>query len=502
MRRVISVYLPFWPIEARRKRMKPSSAPDRPFAIAGQEGQKQVIVAADPQLLHDGIKVGMSLTHARTILPQIATLPAEPREDAKALERLAAGCLRFSPLVSPSAPDSLWIDATGVAHLFGGEHAMLTTIAKLLRRSGLKSKVAIAGTPGAAWALSHYGSKQIRVSEHLDDLDELPVSALRLGSSVAYSLWRVGIKTIGDLKKIPRTTLPLRFGRDVVLRLDQALGRAPESIDAMLPPQARRHRLTFVEPISTPEDLLRVTERLTADVCAGLDARQEGVRKLDLVFERVDGTIQVIRIGTARATRAPKHLVKLLAGHFETVDPGFGIEAAALTAWRVTPLFPSQTHAGGAQESSDVAAMVDALANRMGTKSVYRMAHVATHIPERAVQAIVPMNTAARANPDGWPATLPRPIHLFSPPELIEVMALLPDHPPRRFKWRGRMRFVRTADGPERIFGEWWQKPGEVPEARDYFRLEDEEGERYWVFNRHQGRPELDQLWYLHGLFA
>lgn len=481
----------------------PSGAPDRPFAIIGQEGQKQVIVAADPQLLHDGIKVGMSLTHARTILPHIATLPAEPLEDAKALERLAAGCLRFSPLVSTCGVDSLWIDATGVAHLFGGEQVMLTTIAKLLRRSGLRGKVAMADAPGAAWALSHYSNKQIAISGNADDLDGLPVSALRLASSVAYSLWRVGIKTIGDLRKIPRSTLPLRFGKDVMRRLDQALGCAPESIDAILPPQARRQRLPFVEPISTPEDLLRVTERLAADLCTDLEARQEGVRKLDLVFERVDGTIQAIRIGTARATRAPKHLVKLLAEHFDTVDPGFGIEAASLTAWRVAPLFPSQTEAGGAAEdTSDVAAMIDTLANRMGTKRIYRMAHVATHIPERAVQAVAPMNTAAPASPDGWPATLPRPIHLFSPPELIEVLALLPDHPPKRFLWRGRMRHVRAADGPERIFGEWWQKPGEVPEARDYFRLEDEEGERYWVFNKHQGRPEQGQLWYLHGLFA
>jgi protein ImuB len=480
--------------------MKPSGLPDKPFAIIAQEGQKQVIDAVDPCLKLEGIKRGMSLTHARAILPHIMTLPAEPLEDAKALERLAAGCLRFSPLVASADADSLWIDATGVSHLFGGEGPMLTTIGKLLRRSGLSAKIAIAGTPGAAWALSHYTDKKVSVSEASDDLDPLFVSALRIDRNVAASLWRVGIKTIGDLRKIPRSTLPLRFGKTVVLRLDQALGRAPESIDAILPPQARRQRLTFVEPISTPEDLHRATERLAEDLCTDLEARQEGVRKLDLVFNRVDGTAQIIRIGTARATRAPRHLVKLLAEHFDTVDPGFGIESASLTAWRVAALFPSQTEAGGvARDNGDLAAMIDTLGNRMGARSVYRMAPVATHIPERAVQAVAPMNTIAGL--EGWPLAWPRPIHLFTPPELVEVTALLPDHPPKRFLWRGRMRFVRAADGPERIFGEWWRKPGEVTEARDYFRLEDEEGERYWVFNRHSGRPEQGLVWYLHGLF-
>jgi protein ImuB len=472
---------------------------DSLFALFGEDKQRQVIVAVNPIAAREGLAPGMPLTQARAIRPDLKVAADEPIEDAKALRRLAVGCFRFSPFVAPCAPDSLWIDATGVAHLFGGEAAMLHRIATLLRRSGLTARVAIAATPGAAWAWSHYGEPQVIDSESKDDLDALPVSALRLGPDVVYALWRVGIKTIGELKALPRSTLPLRFGKEMMLRLDQALGTVPESIDCIVPPKARRRELVFAEPVSAPEDLHRAAAYLVNALCADLDQAQEGARKLDLVFRRADHTTQAIRIGTARASRAPKHLLKLIAEHLDRIDPGFGIEAATLTAWRVASLTPAQIEAdGSASTVADVATLVDCLANRIGEKNIYRFAAHESHIPERAQRRVAPL----RDNASGWPAALPRPLRLFSPPEAVEVMALMPDHPPARFSWRGLVHKIRRADGPERVFGEWWRDAREVPESRDYFRVEDEHGERYWLYRDNRMTPNKTYLWYLHGVFG
>jgi protein ImuB len=498
MRRVISIFLPHWLIEARRKRTQRSVAPDKPFAIIGQDGQRQVIVAVNRAARHEGIARGMPLTHARAIVPDLAVAPDEPEQDSAALRRLTLGCLRFSPLVAPCAPDGLWIDATGVAHLFGGEQAMLEKIARLLHRSGLTARVAIATTPGAAWAWARYGQTQISRSTDVHDVNPLPISALRIGSDAATALWRLGVKTIGDLRALPRATLPVRFGKDLLLRLDQALGRVPETLSSILPPAARRQALTFAEPISTPDALHWVTRKLAERLCADLEEVQEGARKIDLVFHRTDGSLQAVRIGTRRATRDAVHLLRLLTEHFDTVDPGFGIEAATLTAWRVETLLPTQTTTDGssAGDKTDIAALVDVLSNR--ASHVYRLAAVASHVPERAVRAVDAMTIDAT----GWPAALPRPVRLFTPPEPADVMALMPDHPPKRFTWRGASHTVRHADGPERICGEWWREKQEVRETRDYFRVEDEDGGRYWLFRDNRLTDAQTYRWFVHGVFA
>ncbi len=499
MRRVISVFLPYWPIEAWARRVGKTS-PEAPFALIGQDGQKQILTAVNRAAEGEGLTPCMSLTHARAILPTIQTAHAAPLEDAKALRALATACFRFSPFVAPCGSDGVWLDTTGSAHLFGGEAKMTARIARALASQGLTARVAMAATPGAAWALARYGRSHVTVSTAKEDLDPLPVMALRMDAATARSLWRVGIKTIGALKAIPRSTLPLRFGKMLVTRLDQAMGHAPEPIECMVPQEARQRELAFAEPISTSEDIRRCTEKLVTDLCADLEKRQEGARKLDLMFTRADNTYQLIRVGAGRPSRAPKHLLKLFAEHMDAVAPKFGIDKVTLTAWKVAPLLPTQTDSeGGGQHAGDLAQLTDQLANRLGDRAVYRLTPAATHIPERA-QTLTP--PAADTPSDGWPAILPRPVRLFSPPEPVDVLALLPDTPPARFVWRGQVHKVRCADGPERVCGEWWLNRDEVTETRDYFRVEGEDGARYWLFRDNRLSPNQRHLWFLHGVFA
>ena len=464
------------------------------------ESRQHTVLAVNEAAAQEGILPGMPVAHARAIFPNVRVAPAEPAEDAHALRKLAAWCMRFSPFVAPCAPNGIWIDATGCAHLFGGEKTMVEKIAARFTHYQLTVRVAMAHTPGAAWAWSHFGEHRCIVATAPGEMNPLPVTALRISPEAADGLWRVGIKTIAGMRKLPRKTIPIRYGIDTLKRLDQALGFLPESIDALLPPAAKQCVLSFAEPIAAVEDLQRATQKLTCDLCLDLEKTQEGARKLDLVFQRADGTPQIIRIGTARASRDPVHLARLLMEKLDTVDPGFGIERAALTAWRVTPLLPRQmdTQVSAADEAHDLGELIDRIGNRIGARNVYRVAAVESDIPERAVEYVEPTTQIDAI----WPAHLPRPVRLFSPPEFVEVTALLPDYPPAQFAWRGETRKVRCADGPERIFGEWWRGEKEVGEIRDYFRVEDENGERFWLFRNRQLSPEPTYRWYLHGVFA
>ena len=489
----------------RRRRMRQNSPasgarPDSPVVIAAVEGQHRTVVAVNAAATARGIAAGMALARARVIDPQVTVEPARPLDDACALDRLTVQMLRFSPLVASAPPDGLWIDATGVAHLFGGEAAMVDAVMKRLRALNVTARVAMAGTPGAAWAWARYGRGDPVLAPGAEKhaLDRLPLKALRLAETTAQSLRHVGLKTIGDLRNIPRATIPIRFGADVLRRLDQVLGAVSEAITPILPPTAKRRRLSFAEPIATPEDLQRTIDHLTRELCADLEKSQEGARQIDLLFERVDGRVEALRIRTAHPSREPTHMAKLLSAKLPEIDPGFGIEAAVLTAWRVAPLQATQLESDGSHAATerDLGALVDRLVSRVGPSNVFRITHVASDIPERAAMPGSPM---AHVD-DLWPKDLPRPVRLLSPPEPIHVIALLPDYPPAKFVWRERTHTVRNADGPERIFGEWWRRPAEVGEIRDYFRIENDKGERYWLFRAE--RPGQDHHWYVHGVFA
>lgn len=438
-------------------------------------------------------------------MPNLHIVDAEPRGDAEALERLAQWCLRYSPIVAVDPPDGIWIDASGVAHLFGGEASLLADIVSRLSQGATSSRTAIADTTGAAHALARYGSGNavvVPTGTTASALNPLPMAALRLGDELLAELRRLGFESIGDLERTPRAPLALRFGSEIGRRLDQAFGRLQEPFDPIVPVDLVSVSRSFVEPIGTSESLQQAIVMLVSLICEELASKDLGVRRLDLLFHRVDNSLQAIRIGTARPARDAKRLVRLLSEHLETVDPGFGVERMMLTASLTEPLTPRQaTSLVGKDATDDLSALVDVLANRLGSDRLFRAGPVESDVPERSVRRL-----AAMAPPRGeaWPASLPRPARLLSPPEAIETMALLPDHPPVSFTWRGSRRRVAHADGPERIFGEWWKSPVEVFAVRDYFQVEDDAGERFWIFRSGDGdNPSTgSQRWFLHGIFA
>lgn len=463
-------------------------------------GSRRIIASACQTARRLGLIEGMTVAQAQTLVPELHVMDADPEEEAKSLLELAKWAIRFSPVVALDPPDGLWIDIAGVEHLFGGEEALLKTLLGRLESNGIGARSAIADVPGAAWAVARYGKGGIvPPGRTVDAVSSLPVQALRLSPPTIGAMHRLGIERIGQLAAMPRAPMVRRFGREASLRLDQAFGHAAEPISPIIPEETTVATRIFAEPIARLEDLKLVVRQLSEEICRSLTKRGEGVRRLDLVFRRVDEKGTALRAGTAKATRDHQHLAKLFDDRLETVDPGFGIEEIVLIASRTEPLDETQITARGldeAEEEADISRLVDRLTARVGVDRVYRLAPVETLVPERMTKKVPALSPPARS---AWPEGLPRPTRLLDPPEPIITTALLPDYPPAAFIWR-RVRYkVTKADGPERITSEWWLGD-EKKSARDYYRLETEGGARFWIFR--DAPLSEGGRWWMHGFFA
>ena len=475
------------------------------MVTAERSGNKTIVAAACPHARAFGLVSGMALTQARILVPGLDVRDADPEADVAWLARLGLfAARRWTPRAAVSGGDGLWLDLSGVAHLFGGEARMCRRILAFCARLGFTARIAVAGTLGAAHALARYGGEAVILcppNREAEALAPLPLAALRLEDDALATARRLGLETIGELIAMPRAPLQRRFGSVLLTRLDQALGRAGEPFDPIVPEDPPSVLLRFMEPIGTAEAIAEAMTEALRRLVKDLERAGLAARRLTLVGERVDGVDQIVHIGTARATRDQVHLLRLLKRKIETIEPGFGIERIRLVAERVEPLGP-QPIAGvlaGDKLEPDLVPLIDQLAGRLGVRHLYRMSAVESDVPERSVRRIGPLD-----RPQRWP-DWPRPVRLLSPPERIDnVVALLPDLPPRRFTWRGRAYRVRQADGPERIHGEWWKRRAEAEAVRDYFQVEDEAGRRFWLFRRGDGEdPRTGDLrWYLHGVFG
>ncbi|HEV2547160.1 MAG TPA: DNA polymerase Y family protein [Stellaceae bacterium] len=519
MRRVMSLWLPRWSIDRRGSDKSPT---DRPFALAASIGNQRLVTAVNAAAEGLGIVPGLPLTDARALHPSLAVAAADPVGDRAALLRLARWCGRYSPWVAVDGADGLWLDVTGCAHLHDGEESLVHDVIARLAAQGIAGRAAIAETAGAAWALARFGSRAAIVvlsGDVAQAIKNLKINGLRFDNEVSSELDRLGLREIGDLLRLPRVALVARFGNRVAERLDQLLGQVAEPLSPLPPSPLRWTRRRFAEPILTPEAIAAATEALLLALCRRLGGEQMGARRLVLTLYRVDGETAEVAVGTARPSRDPRHLMRLLAEGLGEVDPGLGIEDMILAATAVERLVPAQLglkrltgpaarqlarsilEAEGIGRdgtgAAELAVLVDRLASRLGPEAIGCLAPRQSHVPERA-QRFAPVFAAGTDAP--WPAAR-RPIRLLSRPEPIEAVAPVPDDPPILFRWRRLAHRVRRADGPERIAGEWW-RGGERDAVRDYYGVEDEEGRRFWLFRAGLYRPEIPARWFLHGLFA
>lgn len=511
MERILCAWSPSWAIDNWRRRnpcAEPAEAPPAPFALIETVRGVRRLAAVSREAAALGLSVGQKATDAAALAPELVTAEAEPEADAAALTALVDWCVRFSPAVAPDPPDGLFLDIEGVAHLWGGEAALMDDLLARLAANGLGFRAAVAGTPGAAWAVCRFGRDRTIVPDGgaARALAPLAPAALRLAPQDAAQLERLGLRRIGQVADLPRAPLARRYGQALVRRLDQALGRAEEALAFRRPPTPWFARLAFAEPISAPEDLARVAQDICGQLCAKLAEAGRGARRFELAWHRVDGRAPAVRVGLSKAACDPVRLARLFLPKLETVDPGFGIEVATLAAEGVEPLVARQARLDAAAEAGEdgLAPLIDRLANRLGEDRVWRARPVESHVPERAVARTAPLAPPTEAAP--WRPEQPRPHRLFRRPEPLEgVIAPIPDDPPLQFRWRGRVVRVRRAEGPERIAEEWWRRPvDEVSpgHVRDYYRVEDAGGERFWIFRAGLYEAGTAPKWWLHGLFG
>jgi protein ImuB len=478
---------------------------DRALVTTHRVGQRIVIAAACPEAQRQGLTPGIALTQARVLVPGpgLEVREAAPARDAALLMRLALlAARRWTPRAAVDG-DGLWLDLSGVAHLFGGEARLCQRIIAACARRGLTARIAVAGSYGAAHALARAAVEPVTLCPNgaeAEALGPLPLTCLRIDAQTAAAVARLGLERVSDILAMPRAPLRRRFA-GLLGRLDQALGRMPEPFEPIVPEEPPAITLRFAEPIGSAEAIGQAMADAMAPLIADLGKAGLGVRLLRLVCTRVDDREEEARVGTARATRDGAHLLRLLTPKIETIDPGFGIERMELIATRVEPLgaVAIEGELAGARPAPDLAPLIDRLAGRLGPRRLYRMSALESDVPERSVARVTPL-----ALPDSWP-DWPRPVRLFTPPEpLSGVVALLPDQPPRRFTWRGRAYRVVRADGPERIHGEWWRRRSETEAARDYFAVEDEAGRRFWLFRKGDGVDGRtgDLSWWMQGLFG
>lgn len=485
----------------------------RPRVVTARRGNAERLVAVDAMAQELGLTPGLTLAEARARYPGLAVVAEDKASDRRLLEELAGWCQRYTPLVAVDPPDGILLDVAGCAHLFGGEAALLADLLTRMTGFGLAAQAAIASTIGTAWAAARFLATPaiIGAGEERAVLGSLPLQALRLPPETVAALRRVGLKRVGDILELPRPPLAARFGDDLLRQLARATGAEREPLTPLLPVAPYVAEQPFAEPIAREEDVLGVIERLATRLRPMLERRGEGARRIELALFRSDGVVRRVCAATSRPVRDPREIralyVERLASLADALDPGFGFDLVRLSVLAAEPCPPEQIDLHESEDKAELDRLVDRLSARLGSRRVTRLLANDSHIPELAATTIPAQATVAVDA--GWTAfrrfragvdLSPRPLRLLAQPEPIEAIAAVPDGPPVRFRWRRALHQVVAAEGPERIEGAWWSEA--AGPARDYFRVEDEAGHRFWLFRAGLYRSMEQPRWFLHGMFA
>ncbi|MCC6921059.1 MAG: DNA polymerase Y family protein [Alphaproteobacteria bacterium] len=512
-RRYLALWFPFLPTDRLVMEARSNGAKwaDGPLVFVEKVGGALQLAHCNPDATQLGLTPSLALADARARIPGIAVRDSDPEADGRLLQRLAERCDRFTPLVMRDDPHGLMFDITGCAHLFGGEEQLQAAVVSMTDRIGLMCRTAIADTPDGARAFVRFGGGGIiPVGGNLQAAQSLPVAALEAPPDVQSDLRRAGLKRLGDLFRRSSNLLASRFGMDLVTKLQRIKGEEDRRISPLRAPPACRSDRQFAEPLLQVEALTEVLRLLIEDVSQILEARGEGGRRFEASFFRTDGEVRRLSIETGSPSRSPQLLIRLFRERLDTladpIDPGFGFDAARLSVLRSEPLLLVQPGLErNAEDGESLSGLVDRLTIRFGRENVLRFRRENTHAPQRAVSVFPAQDGVQKSTEQGGliDSQLSRPLKFFEPAERLDlVIADTPDGIPRAFKWRRLHYKVRCAEGPERISPEWWRADA-ASATHDYYRVEDEDGRRFWIFRAGLwNRETAEAEWYLRGLFA
>jgi protein ImuB len=524
-RRYLAVWLSHLSTDRIERALSRTSAEGRPSApritVRDVRGaQRLAAMNAAAQAL--GLRPMMPLADVRAMYPSILVDQADDMADANLLEAICDWLSRYTPLAGLTQPSGVMLDITGCAHLFGGEEAMRRDLVRRLHDQGFAARTAIAPTPAAAWGLARFGDRRVIAPADLRDvMCDLPLAALQLDMDKTDALARVGLKKIGDIEGRPRAPLAARFGASLLRRLDAALGRVDEPITPRMPVPAYIGERNMMEPLTHEAMILEVIEHLAIDLTRRMEERGEGARALQVTLFRVDGAVRRLSVATSKPQRDPRVLCRLFRERFSTLtdelDPGYGFDVIRLAVTTAEKADAAQVDlVSNASGGDDLTLLIDRLGVRFGPRRVKRLGFAESHVPEYAVTELKaecpppPQSGGGACAAGGGGSAAPqdtlspaRPLRLFERPEPIDAIAEIPDGPPARFRWRRVAHEVAHAEGPERIAMEWWRDDTGRCLTRDYFRVEDREGRRFWLYREGLFATETDRpQWYVHGIFA
>ena len=488
---------------------------DEPLVCVATIANARRLVDVDSAALKLGLAPGLSLADARARHPKLVAVEVEPNEEDTLVERIADDCARYTPLVARQGRDALMLDVSGVAHLFGGEEGLIGDMAARFARLGLSLSQGLADYPLAAFALARHG-RLIIAPPGLEGkafarlFHDMPLTALALSEKTVADMARAGLKRVGDLAMRPRAPIAARFGATVIDRLDALHGLSRDALSPRFAPPALIAERRFASPLQRVEGIAATLAKLADDLVVLLGRQAKGARGLELSLFRVDGDVRIIRVGAGAPVNDPRAIArlfkeKLAGGQEDEIDAGFGIDLVRLSCRTAEPLAQAQDgfdQALDAERARSLNCLLDNLSARLGPHRVTRQTLVDAHLPEQAVAA----TPAQRASTPTLLAIAPqdsptRPLRLFRHPEPIETIAEVPDGPPLRFTWRRMAHTVAAIEGPERISAPWWR--GEDMPTRDYFRAEDREGRRFWLYREGLwGAETMRAKWFMHGVFS
>ncbi len=454
-----------------------------PFVLALPDHGRMRITEVSAVAKAKGIEAGMVAADARVILPNLQIFDDTPGLSDKLLKKLCLWCIRYTPIASLDSPAGLILDVSGCAHLWGSEESYLKDITNKLKTFGYHIRAAMADTIGTAWAVSRFGKVKaiIKANEQLEALMPLPPAALRLETDLLERLQKLGLCQISSFAGMQRSALRRRFGQQLLIRLDQALGNKEE----------------FIEPVIPSIEI--ALQKLLDGLCKRLQQEGKGVRVASFKGYRIDGKIEQVSISTNHPSNNVNHLFKLFELKICTIEPALGIELFTLEALKIEDISPLQETlwtANSNLESKELSELLDRLESKFGINIIHRYLPDEHHLPERSIKLA---NSLKEKPTIAWCNDKPRPMQLLHEPQPIRVTAPIPDYPPMNFKYKGKLHKVKKADGPERIEPEWWLDKGQ---HRDYYTVEDEEGKHYWLFRSGHYDGSKDPSWFIHGFFA
>lgn len=472
-----------------------------PYVFAGPVRGRMTISSASESAEKQGAVSGMAVADAKAIIPDIQVFDEKPGRSDKLLKALGEWCIRYTPIVATDQSGGLILDVSGCTHLWGGESSYMIEIVGRLKSKGYTVRAAMADTVGAAWALSRFGKNGtvVEPGKQTEALMSLPAAALRLEPLVWDRLQKLGLYQISSFMYMPRTNLRRRFGEGLIQRIRQATGQEEEPIKPLVLLAAYQERLPCLEPIRTAHGIEIAIQILLEALCKRLQSEGMGIRTAALKGYRIDGKMEQVEIGTSRPSFNTTHLFKLFELKISQIRPALGIELFILEAMKVEAVDPVQEQlwaAKPAMEDRAVAELLDRLEGKAGQGIIHRYLPEPHYWPERSIKLA---HSIVEQKEMGWPAGKPRPTRLLAQPESIQVTAPIPDYPPMLFRYKGKVHPVKKADGPERIEREWWLDAGE---HRDYYIVEDDQGQRYWLFRSGHYNEDQSHQWFIHGFFA